>query len=101
MKPVPVPHVDNCQNAHCVNFVEPVQEVGVNLSFVVTPVHTAFSNGQPQENGPSPGHVQNKIKHVKDVSSVDLSFCAPSVPNVPLATPPPTVGGRLLKFWQR
>ena len=56
MKPAPVPHVDNCQNVQCVNFVEPVQEVGVNLSFVVTPVHTMFFNGQ-QKNGPSPVYV--------------------------------------------
>ena len=65
VKPTPVPHVDNCQNAQCVNSVEPVQEVGVNLSFVVTPVHTVFFNGQPRKNGPSPSHVQNKIKLVK------------------------------------
>ena len=48
VKPAAVPHVDNCQNAQYVNSVEPVQEVGVNLSFVVTPVHTVFSNRQSQ-----------------------------------------------------
>ena len=44
---------------------------------------------------------KHKIKHVKDVSSVNQSLCVTSVPNVPLAALPPPVGGQLLKFWQR
>ena len=89
----PVPFVYNYQDVQFVNFVKPVQKVGVNVTFVAAHVHTVFTDGQPQKNGPSPIHVQNKIKHVRDVSSVNQSLFALSVPNVHLAAvPPPVVG---------
>ena len=60
MKLSPVPHMDSCQDVQFVNFVIPVQKVGVNLSFVATHVHTVFTDGQLQKNGPSPVQFQNK-----------------------------------------
>ena len=57
-------------------------------------------HGLPQKKGVRPGLLQNKIKHVKGASCVDLCLSTPSVQIAPSVVISLSVGGRLQRFWQ-